>query len=330
MRKVLCAALGIAAIMPATAKAAGNGQLAATFGNDSLVTFNADGSGWRTVWRAPSDTDALSDPAWSPDGNAIAFGYWDLAHGSRIAVYDLRTGTQRPITDHPGPTADGHTQDTDPGWTPDGRVAFMRATYGRQTSERRLMTVGADGTGLTALPIGPIYSTDVAWSRDGRVLHHDASNFAHVASLDGAQEEVLALPFHHPFAWSPAGDRLAYANRGLHALSLDGEAVALTSPAGKEYDDHPAWSADGQSLVYVHSSPKDYGIEEEVRVLDLASGAERKVLGGNYHGLAWQPCLAGVTVSCVSQAPGCLQAGQAPGWDPRPLCPDPTSSARRR
>jgi Tol biopolymer transport system component len=114
MWRVVCAALCAAAIHAALERAAesANGQLAATL-FDRLVTLNPDGTNQRTVWKVPGEGDSIANPVWSPDGNRIAFNYWDPVHDTRIAVYDLRTGAVRVVTDHPGPDADGnHTEDT--------------------------------------------------------------------------------------------------------------------------------------------------------------------------------------------------------------------------
>src|SRR5262249_6441298 len=170
-------------VVPASAAEPSNGQLAATQGIGRLVTFNADGTALRTVWMPPGEHDSASDPAWSPDGNAIAFVYLNPEHGSRIPVYDLRTRATRIVTDHPEPSALGHTEDLDPGWTPDGRIAFRRATYDTQVQHHVLMTVAADGTGLEPLPLDEVYPSAVSWSNDGWVLHGDGNGYLHISSL---------------------------------------------------------------------------------------------------------------------------------------------------
>ena len=54
---------------------------------DAIVTVNPDGSGVRTVYTAPHSS--LSGPAWSPDGNRIAFVQYDTAHAWRLYVLEL-------------------------------------------------------------------------------------------------------------------------------------------------------------------------------------------------------------------------------------------------
>src|SRR5689334_4900237 len=284
MRRVICAALCAAAVhvVPASAAEPANGQLAATSGNGRLVTFNADGTALRTVFKPAGEHDFASQPVWSPDGNAIAFTSWDSEHDSRIAVYDLRTGAVRTVTDHPGPTALGvHTEDWDPGWTPDGRVAFRRSTYDTQTQRHVLMTVAADGTGLEELPIDPLFGGTVSWSRDGWVLYADGDNNLHITSLEG-DDEVLPFTGLGPFAtWSPDGEWFADADHNVYVVSLDGDAYDLTAPPARASDSEPSWAPDGGSLVYKRSTQGDLGVTEDLRVYDLETGADRKVIGGN-------------------------------------------------
>src|SRR5690349_25148140 len=111
MRRVVSAALCAAGMMAVAgpASAATNGQLVTVSAYSALVTLNPDGSGVHRIFQAPA-ASAVTSPVWSADGNRIAF-----VLDGRVQALTLASGA---VTD----LAAG----TDPGWTPDGAVAFRR------------------------------------------------------------------------------------------------------------------------------------------------------------------------------------------------------------
>ena len=71
-----------------------NGQLAVVL-RDRIVAVNADGTGLRSLYTPPSGGE-ITGPAWSPDGNKLAFSYQD-----KITVLDL-TAEDRDVADDAG------------------------------------------------------------------------------------------------------------------------------------------------------------------------------------------------------------------------------------
>src|SRR3954452_7579211 len=162
MRRVVCAA--VAALLwaaPASSAAVGDGQLAGVDVAGALVTFNADGSGQRTVWSAPGHV--LASPRWSSDGNRILF-----SDDARVVVLDLASGRLTEVA------ADGVA----PAWSPDGtRIVFHRGMD--------LVTRLPDGSGEQTLPLAGSNVRAIAWSPDGEALALWTGDGLELASVDG-------------------------------------------------------------------------------------------------------------------------------------------------
>jgi Tol biopolymer transport system component len=88
----------------------------------ALVVIDADGTGRRVISR---DRGYYQLPAWSPDGNSIAFQSWPEKGSETTAVFTIRPdGTDtRQLTD--GSTSEGF-----PVWSPDGsQLAYSEAEH---------------------------------------------------------------------------------------------------------------------------------------------------------------------------------------------------------
>ncbi|HZS95981.1 MAG TPA: winged helix-turn-helix domain-containing protein [Terriglobales bacterium] len=153
-----------------------------------------------------------SDPAFSPDGNQVAFAFG--AKGDRCGIYTVMVDGDKPLrlTNGPG--------DAFPTWSPDGRrVAFYRfSEHGNA-----IYTVPALGGMEQRLHTGFFgpWAFGLDWSPDGKVL-----------ALSESQEDKNR-------AW-------------ITLLSLADSAIhPLTSPSNQEYDSAPAFSPDGSKVVFI-------------------------------------------------------------------------------
>ncbi|WP_420129885.1 hypothetical protein [Longimicrobium sp.] len=125
---------------------------------DRLTVMNLDGSDRRLVG-APRD----ADPAWSPDGRALAVRPTGGPDGDRIAVIDLRTGRRRLLT-----------RGTNPAWSPDGQWLVFTRHPGKPGARVTLHVIRTDGTGERVvftqqrrdMRRGPKYPAPGGWPRD--------------------------------------------------------------------------------------------------------------------------------------------------------------------
>jgi Tol biopolymer transport system component len=116
-----------------------------------------------------------TDPAWSPDGDRLAFARRSGGH-LHLFVANADGSDARAITD-------GAQDDRLPAWSPDGtRLAFCSVQAGDDgTTRSNLFVVRADGTGLEQLTEGDRHACRPDWAPDGFIYFHaDATDRFHV------------------------------------------------------------------------------------------------------------------------------------------------------
>lgn len=128
-----------------------------------------------------------------------------------IYVYDLETGADTRLTDHPRP-------DVDPVWSPDGdKIAFARFT-GEGNDLHDLYVMNADGSGERLLVGGATDDFWPSWSPEGTeiVFMSDRSTFGDIFIVDVETgdlrvKRIARSPTADEFPdWSPLDDRIAY------------------------------------------------------------------------------------------------------------------------
>jgi WD40 repeat protein len=125
-----------------------------------ISVVNADGTGKTTL---TSDRQ----PAWSPDGQRIAFAsltgtVGDCLNFQCTYVYDIFT-IKPDGTDRRRLTADFPNSSWEASWSPDGRIAFVTSRDGNS----EVYTMNANGTGQTRLTNDAAADDFPAWSPDG-------------------------------------------------------------------------------------------------------------------------------------------------------------------
>jgi Tol biopolymer transport system component len=238
-------------------------------GDPELAVMNEDGSGFRML------TDNFDDdrtPAWSPDGQTIAFSRYDPGTGAGGLRLISADGTNdRPLT------VNESWRDTNPTWSPDGsRIAFIRIA--RNQREGTLMIVDAsDGTVRSVPTAAQVTPSRISWSPNGEFIVFDVNSgdsYLHLVRPDGTGDRAFfaaneaAAP-----SWSPDGSRVAFSGeRSLFTLR-PGEweliRVAERTDAGGG-----AWSPDGTRIAFVRRGVGDLHWVTNIHVASSTGGSE--------------------------------------------------------
>lgn len=187
------------------------------------------------------DPGSDGDPAWSPDGEAIAFSS-NRSGSTQVHLMNADGSSQTQLTSDDG---------RHPAWSPDGgRIAF--------SSNGQIYLMDPDGGGLTQLTttggIAPAWSPDgarIAFMSDQSfeteifVMNADGSDVTQLTAASG----IDANP-----DWSPDGTRIAFnsdrsGERHIHVMNADGTGVAQLT-FGNYQDIAPKWSPDGGRIAF--------------------------------------------------------------------------------
>jgi Tol biopolymer transport system component len=203
-----------------------------------------------------------SDPSWSPDGRYLSYST-DRAGKLDIWIRDLRTGTDRRLTDLPGAAAVSGT------WSPDGsHLAFLDQTGALYTVE----VASGDVQRVFPATFEPGRPT---WSRDGNVIalaaikpysaryREGLSKILLVDRRTGAATYVDPLPDRSIQTrgddgpvWSPDGTKMAFAVASVLwvvDVHADGTPAGTPRQLTHEVTDALSWSGDSSSLLYLNN-----------------------------------------------------------------------------
>jgi len=215
----------------------------------ALYTVNADGS---NLVALPTVPGGDAEPAWSPDGNRIAFT--SLRDG-RPLVYVLNLSTQS-VTRLTDPSAD-FTEARQPSWSPFGnQVAFAK----KRAETYQIWAVTDSGQGQQQISRGGQQYWDYypAWSPDGKTILFTERNssgpvlpwsmaipYENRDTAAAIRIKIGPLPVENA-QYSPDGLWIAFEgksldeNRDIFFATMDGEQrMRLTTDPGIDFD--PAW-----------------------------------------------------------------------------------------
>jgi Tol biopolymer transport system component len=234
----------------------------------TLMIMSAHGVGQTSL--ATSDEYSL-DPAWSPDGQQIAYASRDI-----FVIQADGTG-RRQLTDH-ATTGLSYGQ---PAWSPDGtQIAFVAGppTEGDQGGQEQLSiyVMQADGTNVVQLTPSDQLVAGPSWSPDGQqlVFMRKQGEWADVVIMRLADRSYRNITNTADVSerwprWSPDGQRIVFEfsdDRFPYSY------IAIIRPDGTGYthltdvdalNGTPNWSPDGSQIVF--SSNRDVETIDEYR-----------------------------------------------------------------
>jgi len=253
------------------------------------IAFSSDRSGNYDIWTLDVASGAVTQisrngredrmPSWSPDGSRIAYAGID---GGKTAIYAtaLADGQESLLKQGAGKV-------DAPSFGPGGELAYV-------VQDARGSHLEIDGKAVSGEE--NVFPFRVSWGKggyhyvsDGKIRRRSGDRVATVdfaATLEAVKASYprakrdwdstaprKALGIVHPTI-SPDGGRIAFVALGdLYLLSAKGGVPEnLTKDAALDAD--PAWSPDGQSIVY--TSDKGGGLPQ-LWIRDLKTGKDRKL-----------------------------------------------------
>jgi len=213
-----------------------------------LIVADADGENPNTVMQS---NEPLMSPAWSPDGQNLAYVSFEAKLPSVYVQY-LKTGERRRVSAKAG-------VNQAPAWSPDGKKLAL--TLSTRDGNLDIYVLDLTTEGLTRITDDPSIDTEPQWSKDGQSLYFTSDR------AGGPQIYRIGIqPGDHPRRLtfqgnynarprlSPDESQLAFVTQedGAYRIAVmdlrgRGEVQVLTKG---RFDVSPSYAPNGAEIIY--------------------------------------------------------------------------------